>query len=196
LDRYEGFAAFVHARGRALARTAYLLTGDHQHAEDLLQAALAKAAMRWPSIVGGSPEAYIRRILYTQNVSIWRRRRGREVLSAEPPDPRAGGPDPRAGGPDPADATAVRLAVEQALARLTRRQRTILVLRYFEDLTEAQTAQVLGIAVGTVKSQTRDSLARLRAVAPDLADLVGRHPTGERRPTAPRRSRPAVEIHQ
>jgi RNA polymerase sigma-70 factor (sigma-E family) len=190
LDRYEGFAAFVHARGRALARTAYLLTGDHQHAEDLLQAALAKAAMRWPSLVGGSPEAYIRRILYTQHVSIWRRRRPRELLSAAPPHPRAG-------APDPADATAVRLAVEQALARLTRRQRTILVLRFFEDMTEAQTAEVLGIALGTVKSQTRDSLARLRAVASDLADLVGRRPTVESRPPAERReSRPTMEIVQ
>jgi len=184
LDRYEGFAAFVHARGRALARTAYLLTGDHQHAEDLLQAALAKAAMRWPSIVGGSPEAYVRRILYTQQVSIWRRRRPRELLSAAPPDPRAG-------APDPAHATAVRLAVERALARLTRRQRTILVLRFFEDLTEAQTAEALGIGLGTVKSQTRDALARLRAVAPELADLVGRRPTTERR-----ERRPTVETSQ
>jgi RNA polymerase sigma-70 factor (sigma-E family) len=171
LDRYEGFAEFVHARGRALARTAYLLTGDHQHAEDLLQAALAKAAMRWPSLMAGSPEAYIRRILYTQQVSLWRRRRPRELLSATPPDP--------VGAPDPADAAAVRLAVERALARLTRRQRTVLVLRFFEDLTEAQTADVLGIGLGTVKSQTRASLARLRAVAPELADLVGRRPTME-----------------
>ena len=184
MDRYEGFAEFVHARGRALARTAYLLTGDHQHAEDLLQAALAKAAMRWPSIVGGSPEAYVRRILYTQQVSIWRRRRPRELLSAAPPDPRAG-------APDPADATAVRLAVERALARLTRRQRTILVLRFFEDLTEAQTAEALGIGLGTVKSQTRDALARLRAVAPELADLVGRRPTTEHR-----ERRPTVETSQ
>jgi RNA polymerase sigma-70 factor (sigma-E family) len=164
LDRYEGFAEFVQARGRALARTAYLLTGDHQHAEDLLQTALAKAARRWPALRTGSPEAYIRRILYTEHVSIWRRRRLRELLSAVPPSPTLA---------DPADGTAVRVAVERALARLTRRQRTILVLRFFEDLSETQTAEVLGIGLGTVKSQTRDSLARLRAVAPELADLVG-----------------------
>jgi len=170
LDRYEGFAEFVHARGRALARTAYLLTGDHQQAEDLLQSALAKAAGRWLALRAGSPEAYVRRILYTEHVSVWRRRRLRELLSAAPPSPTLA---------DPADAATVRVTVERALARLTRRQRTILVLRFFEDLTEAQTAEVLGIGLGTVKSQTRDSLARLRAVAPELADLVGRRTTLE-----------------
>ena len=170
MDRYEGFAEFVHARGRALARTAYLLTGDHQQAEDLLQSALAKAAGRWLALRAGSPEAYVRRILYTEHVSVWRRRRLRELLSAAPPSPTLA---------DPADAATVRVTVERALARLTRRQRTILVLRFFEDLTEAQTAEVLGIGLGTVKSQTRDSLARLRAVAPELADLVGRRTTLE-----------------
>ena len=170
MDRYEGFAEFVHARGRALARTAYLLTGDHQQAEDLLQSALAKAAGRWLALRAGSPEAYVRRILYTEHVSVWRRRRLRELLSAAPPSPTLA---------DPADAATVRVTVERALARLTRRQRTILVLRFFEDLTEAQTAEVLGIGLGTVKSQTRDSLARLRTVAPELADLVGRRTTLE-----------------
>ena len=132
-----------------------------------MQAALPKAAMRWPSLVGGSPEAYVRRILYTQQS-----RFGGGGARASCCRPRRRTRAPAA--PDPADATAVRLAVERALARLTRRQRTILVLRFFEDLTEAQTAEALGIGLGTVKSQTRDSLARLRAVAPDLADLVGR----------------------
>jgi RNA polymerase sigma-70 factor (sigma-E family) len=167
LDRYEGFAEFVHARGRALSRTAYLLTGDHHLAEDLLQNALAKAAARWPRLRSGSPEAYVRRVLYTEHVSGWRRRRLREFLSSSPPEQLRGD------GGDPADGVATRIAVEAALARLSRGQRAVVVLRYFEDLTEAQTAQVLGVRVGTVKSQARDALARLRAVAPGLAELVG-----------------------
>lgn len=163
MDRYEGFAEFVHARGRALSRTAYLLTGDRHLAQDLLQTALAKAAVRWPALRTGNPEGYVRRILYTAHVSAWRRRRVPEVLFDVPPEPMP--------VVNPAESTAVRVSVARALAQLTAKQRAVLVLRYFEDLTESQTALALGIGVGTVKSQTRDALARFRVVAPELSDL-------------------------
>ena len=112
----------------ALSRTAYLLTGDAHLAEDLVQTALFKAAKSWHRIQG-DPEPYVRRILYTQNISWWRSRRHVR-------EHQLGAYDEAAPHPD-AD---LRLSLEQALARLTTRQRTVLVLRYFEDLTEAQTA--------------------------------------------------------
>ncbi|HYF73899.1 MAG TPA: sigma-70 family RNA polymerase sigma factor, partial [Nocardioides sp.] len=120
-----------------------------------------KAAKSWHRI-DGDPEPYVRRILYTQNVSWWRQRKhvreqalGSYDVPARPVDPD------------------LRLTLEDALRRLTTRQRTVLVLRYFEDLTEVQTAAVLGIGAGTVKSIGRQALARLRALAPELAELVG-----------------------
>ncbi|MBA2574091.1 MAG: SigE family RNA polymerase sigma factor [Nocardioidaceae bacterium] len=156
----DSFARFVRARSPALSRTAFLLTGDHHRSEDLLQAALFKAARAW-SRIEDNPEAYVRRILYNENISWWRQRRLTEVsLSAAA----------ERGMPD-ADIDS-RLALMQALAKLTAKQRKVLVLRFFEDLTEAQTASVLGIGVGTVKSTTRQALARLRQVAPELQELV------------------------
>lgn len=155
------FDGFVVARTPALSRTAYLLTGDAHLAEDLVQTALFKAAKCWHRI-DGDPEPYVRRILYTQNVSWWRRRRLAESFLPERYDA------PAPASPDPA----VRLSLEEALRALTARQRTVLVLRYFEDLTEARTAEVLGIGLGTVKSTGRDALARLRATAPHLQDLL------------------------
>ena len=154
------FDAFVHARTPALARTAYLLTGDAHLAEDLVQSALFKAAQVWPRIEA-SPEAYVRRILYTQNVSWWRRRRITETSLEGYADRPAAVSD-----------RDLRLSLEAALARLTTRQRTVLVLRFFEDLTEVQTADVLGIGSGTVKSITRQALARLAALAPHLRELI------------------------
>jgi RNA polymerase sigma-70 factor (sigma-E family) len=156
----DEFRSFVVARTAALSRTAYLLTGDAHLAEDLVQTALFKAARSWHRI-NGDPEPYVRRILYTQNVSWWRQRRLKESA--------LGDYDVPSGSAD----TDLRLSLEQALARLTTRQRTVLVLRYFEDLTEVQTGQVLGIGAGTVKSTTRQAFARLRALAPDLAELIG-----------------------
>ncbi len=160
----DAFAAYVAARGQALARTAYLLTGDHHLAEDLVQNALIKAAAAWHRIQG-DPEPYVRRILYTEHVSSWRRTRRqlREVPAATLPDRPT----------EPADPD-LRLALQRALSLLTPKQRTVLVLRYVEDLTEVQTARALGLGVGTVKSNTRDALARLRVLAPDLAELVAR----------------------
>ena len=155
------FHAFVVARTPALSRTAYLLTGDAQLAEDLVQTALFKAARAWDRIQG-HPEPYVRRILYTQNVSWWRSRRQLPETALQEYD-----------GPAPTGDTDLRLTLEQALARLTTRQRTVLVLRFFEDLTEVQTADVLGIGAGTVKSITRQALGRLRVLAPELSELMG-----------------------
>ncbi len=146
------------ARYDALLRTAYLLTGDHHDAEDLLQQSLVKAVGAWSRVVG-DPEPYVRTILVRQNVSRWRRRRWREVHTDLVPE-RA---EEDAGVED-------RLRLQAALARLAPRQRAVIVLRYYEDLTELQTAEALGIAVGTVKSQARDALKRLREAVPDLAD--------------------------
>ncbi len=156
----DDFHAFVVARTPALSRTAYLLTGDAHLAEDLVQTALFKAARSWHRIQG-HPEPYVRRILYTQNISWWRSRRLAESPLSSYDAPTA--------APD----TDLRLTLEQALGRLTTRQRTVLVLRYFEDLTEVQAAEVLGIGAGTVKSITRQALGRLRTLAPELAELVG-----------------------
>jgi RNA polymerase sigma-70 factor (sigma-E family) len=155
------FREFVTARGPALIRTAYLLTHDHQLAEDLVQAALFKAAKAWERIEG-QPEGYVRRILYTESVS-WRRRRRPNKTLGEPADVAA--------KPD-ADVD-LHLSLERALSHLTCRQRAVLVLRYYEDLTEVATAQTLGIGVGTVKSLHRQALQKLRICAPHLGDLIG-----------------------
>ncbi|GAA2626222.1 SigE family RNA polymerase sigma factor [Dactylosporangium fulvum] len=154
------FDDFVRGQLDALLRTAYLLTGDRQHAEDLVQTVLARLAVRWQRI--DDPAAYARRALYTQSVSWWRRRRSRvvETLTADVPE-RAGPP-----GGEPELAVLMR----QALARLTPKQRAVLVLRFYEDCSEAETAARLNCRVGTVKSQTRHALARLRVVAPELLD--------------------------
>jgi RNA polymerase sigma-70 factor (sigma-E family) len=147
----EDFEAFV---------AAYLLTGDHHDAEDLLQQSLVKAVGAWKRIEG-DPEPYVRTILVRQNVSRWRRRRWRELPTESPPEMLV-----------PDEGTDARLALHRALGVLAPRQRAVIVLRYYEDLTEAQTAEALGIAVGTVKSQTRDALRRLREEVPGLADML------------------------
>jgi RNA polymerase sigma-70 factor (sigma-E family) len=155
------FQEFVMARTPALMRTAYLLTRDHQLAEDLVQTALFKAAKAWERIEG-QPEGYVRRILYTESVSWHRRRRLRETLGDTHDAPAR---------PD-ADVD-LQVSLERALDQLTPRQRAVLVLRYYEDLTESATAQVLGIGVGTVKSLHRQALQKLRTCAPDLHELIG-----------------------
>lgn len=157
----EAFNAFVASRSAALMRTAFLLTRDRQLAEDLVQTALFKAARRWEHI-NGDVEAYVRRILYTENISWWRRRRIVEtpVLAS-------------AGSVGETRDLDLQMSVESALDRLTLKQRTVLVLRYYEDLTEAETARVLGVSVGTVKSTHRQALSRLRSLAPDLGALIG-----------------------
>lgn len=156
----SSFEEYVGARAHALTRTAYLLTGDHHEAQDLVQGALLKAVGVW-SRIEDDPEPYVRRIIYHDSVSRWRRRRHREALVDRLPDRPAPEGDP-----------ALRLTLADALDRLTPKQRAVLVLRFYEDLTEAQTAAVLGVGLGTVKSQTRHALGRLRVLAPHLADLV------------------------
>lgn len=159
-DDEAGFAEFVAGRQAALSRTAYLLTGDHHLAQDLVQAALLQAAKHWRRI-HTSPEAYVRRAMYHQNISWWRRRRFAEST--------LNGHDDAA----PAVDTDLRLTLDQALARLTPKQRTVLVLRFYEDLTEVETARTLGLSTSTVKSTTRHALGRLRTLAPELAELIG-----------------------
>ena len=151
-----GFEEFVAARRAALLRTAYLLTGQHQDAEDLVQVALVKAVPRWRRIAD-DPEPYVRRILVNENVSRWRARRWREQSAAVLPDRGDPGPD-----------LDQREALRAALQRLSPRQRAVVVLRYYEDLTERETAEALGIGLGTVKSHARDALGRLRTLVPDL----------------------------
>ncbi|HET6818133.1 MAG TPA: SigE family RNA polymerase sigma factor [Mycobacteriales bacterium] len=147
------FDEFVAARGQALHRTAYLLTGDWALAEDLLQTALARAYPRWDRIVGDDPEGYLRRILVNTWSSWWRRKWRGEVPTDEMRDAPTN---------DEYVAADRRDAVRMALARLPRRQRAVVVLRFHEDMTEAQVAAALGISVGTVKSQTAKALAKLR----------------------------------
>jgi RNA polymerase sigma-70 factor (sigma-E family) len=162
------FRGFVAARGHALLRTAYLLTGDQQNAEDLVQTALEKAVRHWDSIrASAAVESYVRQTMYREQVSLWRRRRLHETTLATVPEPR-GTP-----GESADDTLEVRLSMRDALMELGRRQRTVVVLRYFEDLTEQQVAEALGISVGTVKSQSHRALARLRTTCRDLAPMTG-----------------------
>jgi RNA polymerase sigma-70 factor (sigma-E family) len=160
----EGFAQFVEARERALQRTAWLLTGDWGLAEDLVQTALVRSWPRWDRIRRrDDPEVYVRRVMF--NIwSTWTMRRWRgERATATVADSPAPG--------DVASDVAVRLAIRSALASLTARQRAVLVLRVFDDLSEVQVAQVLDCAVGTVKSTMSQALAKLRD-DPHLADFM------------------------
>ncbi|PZG12358.1 SigE family RNA polymerase sigma factor [Micromonospora craterilacus] len=161
------FDSFVRSRTSALLRSAYLLTGDQHLAEDLVQSALARTHRAWSRLHdSGNAEAYTRKTMYHLQVSWWRRRRVPESMPGVLPEPRGGDPVP-----DHAQQTALRFTLRAALAKLSAKQRAVLVLRFFEDRTEAQTAELLGVTVGTVKSQTARALARLRTVAPELAEL-------------------------
>ena len=158
MDRNAELREFVAARGAALSRAAYLLTGNHQAAEDLVQDTYVVMVRRWQKAGSVDPEAYVRRIMYSRFVDTWRRRRLLELPWASLPD---------SPGRDDAGTVMDRLTLESALDRLTPRQRTVLVLRFYEDLTEVQAADVLGISVNTVKSQVRVALQRVRQLAPD-----------------------------
>jgi RNA polymerase sigma-70 factor (sigma-E family) len=158
------FREYVAARQAALFRTALLLTGHREDAEDLLQTAFAKLATRWRRVrEADSPDAYVRKMLYHQQVSLWRRmRHRREHATTTVPEltPVA----------DPAGDSVLRLALAHALRQLTAKQRAVIVLRYYEDLPEAEVAAILGCSVGTVRSQTHRTLARLRVSFPELSD--------------------------
>jgi len=160
MDREVELREFISARGAALSRAAYLLTGDHQAAEDLVQDTYVVVVRRWQKSGTLDPEPYVRRILYSRFIDGLRRRRLWELPWASPPD--------GAGGDEAGTATE-RLTLRDALGRLTPKQRAVLVLRFYEDLTESQSAAVLGISPSTVKSQTRVALQRLRELVPDAA---------------------------
>ncbi len=154
--REGDFDAYVRAGAARHKRLAFLLTGDLDEAEDLLQAAYARVLPRWTRITaGGDPDAYVRRVMVNLRTSWWRRHRGRESPAAEPEDTRRS----RDLAADHAD---LDLLLE-ALRRLPARQRTAVVLRHYCDLSEADTAAAMGIGVGGVKSQTSKGLAALRA---------------------------------
>ncbi|MBO4207386.1 SigE family RNA polymerase sigma factor [Micromonospora echinofusca] len=178
----EEFREFVAARSAALLRTAYLLAGDWATAEDLLQTALTKTYLAWKRLGGiEAVEPYARRVLVNTSTSWWRRRwhgeRPTEVL-------------PERAVPDEIEQQVERDALWQHLRALPARQRAVLVLRYYEDLSEAQTAALLDISPGTVKSQTSRALATLRRrLGPEAGiDL----PEGDAPPARPGRGRREV----
>ena len=144
----DAFDAFVRARLPHLLRLGRALTGSEQAGADLVQDALERTLMRWSRIESDDPEGYVRRVMVTRNISAWRRVR-RERLTADVPETSY-------------DVAQRDPALWAALAQLPPRQRAVIALRYYEDLTEAQTAQLLGIAAGTVKSQASKAMARLR----------------------------------
>ncbi|WP_243704964.1 SigE family RNA polymerase sigma factor [Micromonospora sp. KC723] len=150
----EEFREFVAARSGALLRTAYLLAGDWATAEDLLQTALTKTYLAWKRLGGiDAVESYARRVMVNTSTSWWRRRwhgeRPTEVL-------------PERAGVDEIEQQLDRDVLWQHLSALPARQRAVLVLRFYEDMSEAQTAALLEISPGTVKSQTSRALATLR----------------------------------
>ncbi len=159
----EDYLAWVAGCQQRLLGSAYLLSGDLHRAEDLVQEALVKVALRWGRLRHGSPTAYARTIIARDHVSWWRRQR-RETV----------GDVPHAPVEEPS--VEARLVVLKALDRLTRAQRAVVVLRHFDDLTERETAEVLGVSIGTVKSQNAAALARLRKGAPELLDLIEEKP--------------------
>lgn len=155
----DSFRQFVEGSWHRLLRTAYLLTGDHGAAEDLVQTALMRTYRHWSRIESyEAPEAYVRRVMVNVNISAWRRRKAVVHVVAEPPEPAATG----AAG-DHQNAYAVRDELWRAVCAMSPRMRTAFVLRYFEDMTEAEVASVMGCAVGTVKSQIARGLTKLRS---------------------------------
>ena len=156
-SRHVGFEEFFAARSDGLLRTAYLLTRDRALAEDLLQTALAKAWFAW-SRIHGDPEPYVRKVLVNTYASWWRRKWNGETPHEDVPEREQERRDDPEGRTD----------LWAALGRLPKRQRAVVVLRFFEDLSEAETARVLECSTGTVKSQTSKALAKLR-IDPSLA---------------------------
>jgi RNA polymerase sigma-70 factor (sigma-E family) len=160
MDEQE-FTAWAAGVERRLLRSAYLLTGDLHRAEDLVQEALVKVALRWERLRSGNPTAYARTVIARDHISWWRRRR-HEVSVESTGDLATVSSDPDAA-----------MVVRRALARLTPAQRAVVVLRHFDDLSVDETAAILHVAPGTVKSQNAAALARLREGAPELLDLIG-----------------------
>ncbi|WP_431043138.1 SigE family RNA polymerase sigma factor [Streptomyces sp. P1-3] len=154
---FPSFASYVRARGPVLLRTARSLTANACDAEDLLQTALTKTYLAWERIEDHKAlDGYVRRALVNTRTSQWRKRKVDEFVCDELPEP-----DP-VPGPDPAEQQVLRDAMWRAVLRLPARQRAMVVLRYYEDLSEAQTAEVLGVSIGTVKSAVSRALGKLR----------------------------------
>ena len=162
------FDEFATTRRPALLRTAYLLTGHAEDAEDLVQTTLIRVVPKWGKIQD-NPEPYVRKVLAREATNRWRTRRWRETSVEHLPDREAAEPS-----------LTWNITVRDALLRLPPRQRAVIVLRFYDDLTEPETAATLGIAIGTVKSQTSDALARLRTLIPDLAASDGTSVAGLR----------------
>jgi RNA polymerase sigma-70 factor (sigma-E family) len=158
------FDAFVRESSPSLARLAFLLTGDRQLGEDLLQTALAKVLPHWHRIVTkGAPAPYVRTVMVRTAIG-WRRRRWNgETPSSDLPEPNFTS--------DISGALDTRERLRAALATLPARQRAVVVLRFYEDRTEAEVAQLLGCSRGTVKSQSAKALAKLRARLDDEIEI-------------------------
>ncbi|MER7043772.1 MULTISPECIES: SigE family RNA polymerase sigma factor [Streptomyces] len=156
------FEAFVAARGPRLLKVAWLLTGDAHLAEDLLQTVLAKIWPKWHKIADSHPEAYVRKALVHTHASWWRRRWRGEVPHGELPDATASG--------DRYASVDLEQSLADAVRALPVRQRAVVVLRYFEDLSVEETAATLGCAEGTVKSQASKALHTLRERLPPLTE--------------------------
>jgi RNA polymerase sigma-70 factor (sigma-E family) len=164
-DKDAEFEAYMAARQPALLRTAYLLTGDRHAAEDLVQTALAKLYLSWDKVQRRElVDSYVRRILVNENNSSWRRPwRRREITTDQVPEQRSVTDQHDLGQ---------RAALWDFVQTLPPKQRAVIVLRFYEDLSEAETAQILGISVGTVKSQASRALASMRGrvnTRPELA---------------------------
>jgi RNA polymerase sigma-70 factor (sigma-E family) len=155
---YPSFASYVKARQPVLLRTARSLTANPSDAEDLLQTALTKTYVAWERIEDHRAlDGYVRRALLNTRTSQWRKRKVDEFATDEIPEP-----DPVPGVDDPAEQQALHDAMWRAIMKLPARQRAMVVLRYYEDLSEVQTADVLGVSVGTVKSAVSRALGKLR----------------------------------
>ena len=149
----DQFTDFVRAHSATLFRTAYLMSGDYQRAEDLLQTTLVRVYQRWPRVAAMDyPVAYARKVVVTQSASWWRRRSSHESPSLLREEPAWGGL---------AAEVAEHERVWQAVLSLPPRQRAVTVLRYYEDLSEAEIAETLGMAPGTVKSHGHAASRRL-----------------------------------
>ncbi|WP_326659822.1 SigE family RNA polymerase sigma factor [Streptomyces sp. NBC_00385] len=162
---YPSFTSFVKARGPVLLRAARSLTANPSDAEDLLQTALTKTYVAWERIEDHRAlDGYVRRALLNTRTSQWRKRKVDEFACDELPEQEA------APGPDPAERQTLHDAMWRAVLKLPDRQRAMVVLRYYEDLSEAQTAEVLGVSIGTVKSAVSRALGKLRE-DPELAPV-------------------------
>lgn len=150
-----GFREYVASRGKALLRTAYLLTGNVADAEDLVQSALAKTYLAWHRIEDRAAlDGYVRRAMVNTHISWWRRRRLEEVPTDEVPDQAVA---------DHTVASDLQESLRRAIDRLPQRMRAAVVLRFYEDMTESEVAEALGVSLGTVKSTVSRAVAKLRS---------------------------------